>query len=263
MTSSPLRFFDCNVVVGRTSAPDFESWLDPETLLSEMAYTGIAEALVSHSFGKEFSAASGNAAVADVVVGRPTLHPSWTMFPRHAGLEASEAEQVDRLLASGARAVRLHPNPTAEIMDETVHARHYPLDEVAAGPALTALADHHIPVFLEMGQVRWEEVYAVCAAYPQLPVVVINMSYTHKRSLFAGLYHFPNLHFELSGYHVHQGLEEVCDEFGAEQVLFGTRLPVYTAGSALAMVLYAEISRRHQELIAGDNLRALLAGVRR
>jgi hypothetical protein len=31
---------------------------------------------------------------------------------------------------------------------------------------------------------------------------------------------FPNLHFELSGYHVHQGLEEVCNEFGAERVLF-------------------------------------------
>jgi predicted TIM-barrel fold metal-dependent hydrolase len=146
-------------------------------------------------------------------------------------------------------------------MDVTVHARHYPLAEVAAGAALASLEVCRIPLLLEMSQVSWEEIYAVCAGYPALPVVVLNMSYTHKRSLFAGLDRFANLRFELSGYHVHRGLEEVCHAFGAERVLFGTRLPIYTAGSAIAMVQYADISPHDRALIAGDNLRALLENV--
>jgi predicted TIM-barrel fold metal-dependent hydrolase len=215
------RFFDCNAVVGRFSAPVFGNWLGPDELVEELAYAGIAEALITHSYGKEVRASAGNDAVIEAITARPNLHPCWTVFPRHARVDPPEEEQVKEMLARGARAARLHPNPTAEVMDESVHPRHFPLDEVAAGPMLAALEARRIPLLIEMSQARWEEIYAICDRHPSLPVVVLNMTYTHKRSLFAGLSSFPNLHFELSGYHIHQGLEEVCREFGAERMLFG------------------------------------------
>ncbi len=49
--------------------------------------------------------------------------------------------------------------------------------------------------------------------------------------------------------------------FGAERLLFGTRLPYFTPGSAIGMLSYAGISEAERTRIAGDNLRNLLARV--
>jgi hypothetical protein len=256
-----LGWFDCNALIGRSSAPVLGNWLGSQDLLAEMDRVGIAEALVAHTWGKEHLAAAANTALADAVAAVPRLHACGTLFPRHVPSEPPETEQVERLLRSGARAVRLHPNPTVDLMDESVHARHFSLHPVVVDALLDALATRRVPLLLEMRQVRWEEVYDLCGRHPTLPVLLLDVSYTHKRSLFAGLERFANLRFELSGYHVHQGLEEICRVFGAGRVLFGTRLPVYTAGSALAMVRYADIGPHEQRAIAGDNLRRLLGAV--
>ena len=53
--------------------------------------------------------------------------------------------------------------------------------------------------------------------------------------------------------------QEITRRFGAKRLLFGSGLPVTEAGTSIAQIAYADISDADKRLIAGDNLRALLA----
>lgn len=258
-----LRFFDANVTIGKLAVPVLGSWLSPETLLQEMDRLHIAEALVAHAWAREIEPSVGNAELpAATAAGGGRLHGLWMVNPRHARVSPPEDEAITELLVAGCRAAIVHPNPTLVIMDESIHARHFILHSATTGRLFEALAAHRLPVVIDMAQLRWDEVYDTCAAYPDLPLVLLNVHYTHKRSLFAGLEVYRNLHFEISGWHVHEGIEELVREFGPAQVLFGSRLPAYAAAPAMAMVLYADVPFEAKAAIAGGNLRRLLGGVR-
>ncbi|MHB1005048.1 MAG: amidohydrolase family protein [Chloroflexota bacterium] len=256
-----LGFFDCNARLGPVPVPGVGGWVDRDQLLAEMEYFGIAETLVVSTYAKEHLADSGNERLMADTAGFPTLHPCWVLFPAYPGIDGPEEDRIDRMLARGVRAARLYPNPTNEILDESENPRQYVLHEAVVGPLLTALAARRVPLLLDLDQVRWEEVYDLCTRYPRLPIVLTAVHYSHKRSLFAGFARFPNLRAEISGYHVHLGLEEVCAEFGPERMLFGTRIPSFTPASAVAMVRYADVGPEAQRKIAGDNLRQLLGQV--
>ena len=69
---------------------------------------------------------------------------------------------------------------------------------------------------------------------------------------------YAGFHIELSNYCGHRGIEELVRRFGAKRLLFGTRLPYFTPGSAIGMLGYADVSEAERKQIAGDNLRRLL-----
>jgi predicted TIM-barrel fold metal-dependent hydrolase len=54
-------------------------------------------------------------------------------------------------------------------------------------------------------------------------------------------------------------VEAFVEQFGPERMLFGSRLPLYTPGSALAVLASARISDDARCAIAGGNVRRLLA----
>lgn len=238
--------------------------LDVDTLLSELDLLSIDEALVVHSYAQELDYRVGNDLVADAIGRAPRrLRPMATLFPTPTGRRSTNrtVDYLEELLTSGVRAVRLHPNPTHHIMDPAVYARQYPLVTEVAGPLLEAMQAYRVPMFVELAQVTWPEIYTVCREFPRLPVVLLNVSYTHKRSLFGGFDTYQNLFAECSGFHAYRGVEEICDLFGSERLLFGTRLPTYNAVAAIGMVMYADIDPPSRSAIAGGNLRRLLDGV--
>jgi predicted TIM-barrel fold metal-dependent hydrolase len=71
----------------------------------------------------------------------------------------------------------------------------------------------------------------------------------------------PNLFVEISYYSSHRGVEFLAQHFRAERILFGTGMPETGPGVPLALVMYAGVSEAEKELIAGENLRRLLAAV--
>jgi predicted TIM-barrel fold metal-dependent hydrolase len=257
-------FFDCNVTIGATATPVLGNVLDVEALVRELDLLSIDEALVVHAHAQELDYRLGNGLVADAVGRAPRrLWPMATMFPTPTGRRASNpgVKYLNELLASGIRAVRLHPNPTHHIMDPAVYAPQYPLVEEVAGPLLEAMQVHRVPLFVELAQVTWPEIYGVCRNFPALPVVLLNVSYTHKRSLYGGFDAYPNLYAECSCFHAYRGVEEICEVFGPHRLLFGTRLPTYDAVAAIGMVMYSDIDPDARAAIAGGNLRRLLDGV--
>jgi predicted TIM-barrel fold metal-dependent hydrolase len=66
------------------------------------------------------------------------------------------------------------------------------------------------------------------------------------------------LYVEISGYQGYQAIEAVVGRFGPERLLFGTNIPTFSPGGAIAAVTYADISDDAKSLIAGGNLRRLL-----
>ena len=263
MRDQAISFFDGNAVIGRPASPTFGSWLSSQSLLAELDQFGIDEALIAHVHSQELDGVAGNHLAFKAAASSPRLHVQAALFPRFGkGARAAIAQELDALTRAGCMAVRLHPNPTHHIMDDGVYARQYELTPTMAGTMLEALEARRIPVFVELAQTNWREIADVCRAYPELPLVAVNVSYTHKRSLFALFDAVDNFFCDTSCFHAYRGLEEACELFGSGRFVFGTRSPAYNPLAAKALVLYAEIDDAAKAAIAGDNLRGLLRRAR-
>ena len=247
--AADLRFFDANCMLGCVIAPrpGFPSTV--AELLAVMDYFGIAEALVYHSLSKEYHPAHGNSLLLEEIAGSPRLHAMWVVMPSTTGELPDEEELVAQMLAHNVRAARVFPS---------VSQHNFSLRPWSAGRLLAALASRSIPLFVEHEEIDWNTVHDICEAHPRLPLVLTSVNYRANRFLFPLCQRFPQIHVDLSWYFGHRGIEDLVGRFGAERLLFGTRLPYFTPGAAVDMLSYARISAADKQRIAGDNLRALL-----
>jgi predicted TIM-barrel fold metal-dependent hydrolase len=256
-----LRFFDAHCYVGRYKTFRAGSFYTTEDLLAQMSYYGITEALVTHAVSREHHPIDGNAMVVDEVKRSPSLHASWAFLPTAAKEMPPPAELVSQMISQGVRAAKLfHGAYTFELSDWCI------------GEVLEALEAHRVPTFIDpdkeldtwdSDKFDWESVDSLCRLHPGLPVVLQEARFrSANRVLYKLLDKHPNLHLELSGYWAHHAVEFITREFGARRLLFGTRMPVRDPACAIGQVAYADISEENRKLIAGDNLRHLLAGVK-
>jgi predicted TIM-barrel fold metal-dependent hydrolase len=84
---------------------------------------------------------------------------------------------------------------------------------------------------------------------------------TINRNLFPLLALFENLHIDISYYQVNDGIEVICEKFGAHHLLFGTGLPVFSPAAPISMLMYSRISMKEKKMIGCENLRKLLGSV--
>ena len=244
-----LDLFDANCMLGRIFAPKPGFPLSVEELLAVMDDFQIAEALVYHALSKEHHPAVGNRLLMDQIASCRRLHAIWVVMPSHTGEFPHEEQLVEQMLAQGVRAVRVFPHPD----------RHnFPLTRWAAGRLLESLQRGRVPLFVDQEEIGFDAVHELCRGYPKLPLVLTNVGYRSDRFLYPLWEEFSNLHIELSSYCGHGSIQALAERFGAQKLLFGTRLPYFTPGSAIGMLSYANISRADRQLIAGDNLRNLL-----
>lgn len=245
--NSQLSFFDCNAQIGRYSVKHPEAFTTSEKLVEEMEYSGISEALVYHALAKEYAPSVGNELLMNEIHGKP-LHPCWVVMPHHTG----EMPPPDSLLAEmkrfGVRALRVFP------------VQHqFSLSDWCSGELLDMAEANRVPVFLDFDQINWEGVAQVMRDHPKLNLVLLRTSYRVDRYLYPLLERYENLRIECATYQVAGGIEAICRRFGAERLIFGTGLPIFEAGPCVAQITYADISGAEKRLIAGDNLREMLA----
>ena len=244
-----LQLFDANCMLGRIIAPKQGFPLSVEDLLRVMDDFQIAEALVYHAMSKEYHPRDGNRVLLDEIARTRRLHPVWVVMPSHTGEFPAEGKLVEEMLAAGVKAARVFPHPDRH----NFSLRHW-----GAEGLLRALQRSKIPLFVDQEEIDWDTVHELCGRYPGLPLVLTNVGYRVNRFLYPLWEKSGNLHIELSSYCGHRGIEEVVERFGAERLLFGTRLPYFTPGSAVGMLSYAAISDVDRKRIAGGNLRNLL-----
>lgn len=230
--------WDVNARVG-PSGIHGELALDAAALVHEMDRFYIRAAVVAHATGVEYDAALGNGLLSDLRGNR--LIPAWSTLP--------DRESVDRLAALQPKAVRLTPGK----------ANHnFPLTSWGAGDLLEFLQGQHVLTLVAREDIEWDGVQHLLENFPSLQVVLLETGYRADRFLFPLLEKFPSLSFDSSTYLAHRQLESFVDRFGAERVLFGTRLPFFTPASSLAVLATARIKDEDRLLIAGGNLRRLL-----
>jgi hypothetical protein len=252
-----LRLFDANCRIGYSDFSTEDAPVEAAGLLAEMDRVGIAEALVYHASAAAYSPAFGNSLLPEACAGQSRLHRCHVVMPHHSGEMEPPAVLVPELLRAGARAVRMLPR-----------LHRYSLAPLSCDALLAELERYRIPLFLDFGRTHWAEdvvdyaqVARICSTFPKLPVVLVREGIGSPRFLFPLFEEFDRLAIEISYYQPADGIEDVCRRFGARHLLFGTGLPDFAAGPAIAMLYYSDIATEDRCAIAGGNLRRLLAEV--
>lgn len=247
-----VNFFDSNCVIGKrsirrpgiTGEAEFYSI---EDLLAEMDYTGISDALVYHSLAKEYVPMLGNRRLMDEISGHERLHPCWVVMPNGTGEMPHPESLVSEMLECNVRAARIFPSDHL-----------FSLSDWCSAELLKELEKHRIATIIELDQIGWDGLHGFCSRYPNLPLIVTNLGYRINRYLYPLLEKFKNLHVETSAYQIHMGMRDICEKFGAERIIFGSRMPFFTPGPAVNMITYSLVSEKEKKMIAGGNLARLL-----
>ena len=255
-----LPLFDLNVYVGKPTRPAAGEWYDTaNALLAELDSYGIAKAVVTPSAARQAHPDVGNPETLRLTDSSDRLVPAWSFVPSVG--RASDAERVlEAALAAGARILRYYPNEYFATFTAN-----------AIGDFLERLEERRVPLFVDFSteasgsqfQTDWENLIAVCRAFPGLPVITSEFRIRSNRMLFRALALCGNLRVCTSAVWLYKNIDFIVNEFGAHRLLFGTNIPGFDPAIPIAMLRFAEISDDARRAIAGGNLEALVAGVRR
>jgi|SRR6185312_16112120 len=230
--------WDVNVRVG-PSGIHGEVALDTAALLEEMDRYFIRTAVTAHATGIEYDASQGNELLS--AARGPRLVPAWTARP--------ECEHLDRLKALEPRAVRLSPGRTHH---------NFPVTKWGAGELIEFLEAEQVVTLVAREDLEWNAVEELLENFPRLPLVLLDTGYRSATYLFPLLKRFPSLSFDSATYLAHRQLESFVERFGADRVLFGSRLPFFTPASSLGVLATTRMKDDDRRKIAGGNLRRLL-----
>lgn len=254
-----MPLFDANVLLGPLSQrPAGTAQPYPETvpeLLAAMDAYGLERALVTHTHAKWGHPIHGNERLCEEIAGEARLVACGVVLPAATGEVPPEAEQVQRLLAGGARAARLCP---------ALHR--LSLEPWEVERLLGALAERRVPLLLDSDNTHWSEarpwrfVEWACRTFPALPLVLLREPQSNFRTLFPLLERYPNLVVETSYLQAHDGIALLVERFGAHRLIFGTGLPVWDPGMPITGLTYAGLSAEALAAVAGGTLERLLEG---
>ncbi len=252
-----MEWFDCNCWCGVPKSPPTARAESVETLLEEMRRAGIDRALMRNAAISEESPEVGNPLTSADAATSERLEAAWAVLPPHTG----EVGDVEGLLGamrdSGVRALWAWPN-----------SHRYLLNRTTMGGLLEAMQDRGIPLFLHRREMpgplgAYELADSVLRDFPRLNLTIVAHGSWGEDRLFRPLMErFANFRVDTSRYELDGGIEEICNLYGPERLLFGTNFPETPMGGPMLTLLHARISDEDRELIAGGNLRRMLEEVR-
>lgn len=254
---SNLSLFDANCHLGHSEVTSMRAPVSPLQLLQEMDRCGIAEALVYHASAALYAPVFGNNRLLEETTGKERLHLCWVALPHQTREIGAPTDFIEQLSAAGVRAVRMFPSRFS-----------FSLSDWSIAELLMQLDERQIPLFLDFERSHWaenvvsyDEVYRICKEYRHLPVILVREGIGSTRYLYPLFEKCENLRIEISYYQAASGLEDITQRFGVKRLLFGTGLPIYSAGPAITMLLHSDLSIEEKRMIGGDNLRELLGAV--
>ena len=177
--------FDLNCSIGTGIAQSSLEWTSLAELLTAMDRHAIDRAVVFHNVAREYHPVYGNSLLLDEIGTNDRLEPSWALVPNDMG-RASDADVVDDMVSRGVRVARLFPQE-----------HEFSLAQWCSGRLFAALEVHRVPTILPLSEASHEEIYDVCHAYPDLPVVLSDIRF-ESRSLTALLVETRNLFVDIS-----------------------------------------------------------------
>jgi len=248
-------FFDCNCMLGSWMEDKGSSFSCIDELENYRNKYLISDVLVHHSLATYYNPQEGNRILAGLTHGVQSLKQCWVVMPSATGEFSAPSTVVHDLSINRVCSVRVFPK---------LHG--YCLSVWAVDELFRSLEKMRMPVFLDYSllhwsdgfDIDWNEIYALCNRYKELPVILVRMSIACNRNLYHLLSRFENLYFELSYYQVNRGIEHIVERFGAGHMLFGTGAPIFDPGCVISMLHFSRVGKNEKKLIAGDNFRRLV-----
>jgi predicted TIM-barrel fold metal-dependent hydrolase len=255
------QLFDCNIMIGNTLVPQRSSVGSADALLHEMDRFGIEKALLYHY---HLDRERGNRLARDAARRSGRLTPCFMLENRITRFGQDLAGQVDRLVESGFRAARVVP-------DEGPTSPPLTLRLYAIRPMLERLNQHRVPLLIPADHMTtaaatltygFDQVQAICEAFPQLPVILLQPRYSAQQPLLSLMQQHGNLYATIDLLGLFREVESLAEVIGAERLLFGSNLPYHDPALGVGMLHYGLLTPAQKTAIAGRNLERLLAGVR-
>ena len=253
-----ISLFDCNVSLGRSAQRQPLAFIDLPGLRATMVSHGIDRVLVYPMAAVRGDILAANRRLLAEIEGEPEIEPCWILLPSSTLEMGDPKEVVHEFSSSGVRCGRIFPR-----------THNYQVRLRVLDGLLRQMSDRRIPVFIDFDIVHWSERYIdwdgideICTEFPALPVILVRPGLMMERDLYALLEKHSNLYLETSYYFGHQGLRALAKRFGAQRMIFGSGMPTYAPGAAIATLTYSGLSRADQEMIGSGNLMRLLQAVR-
>jgi hypothetical protein len=244
-----MDWFDCNASFGRSLQPGLTTLPDAQSLLGQMDFCGVSEALVYHIGIERDSAQAVNRAIVEEVTGEPRLHPTWAILPPQTGELGTVEGLLGAMRERGVKALRSYP-------DE----HRYLLNGLTFGPLLEEMVARNIPLILGP---NWQRATDLLAECPALRVIVTGSgSWGDDRYFRPLMERYPGFHLDISNYQLAEGLPSLVQQYGSDQILYGSGTPRIQMGGSLLTVAQAELDDSQKQAIAGANLRRILSEVR-
>lgn len=235
--------FDANVRVG--DCHDLLSpFRDRAALLAEMDRHGVARAVIYHAQTEAISPIDGNQLLEEWLDSDDRLIPQWSILPSAASLA-----QVQVLYDQGrASSVRLHDTRSAGL----------PFRPWAYDELLAWLSQRHIPLWIPLPEHNADELVTTLQGHPNLVTVLVGAHYVHHLLVRPLLRHLPNTYLELSRYEPIGEVEALCNEFGAQRLLYGSWSWRYAMGPMLFYLHHTDLTRDELAQVCAGNLERIL-----
>ena len=223
-----IKFIDANCMVGRWGIQKlyFETI---GQLLSEMDYHGIEKGLVYHSLAWQYDPEFGNKKLLEEIGGNFRILPIFVIAPWDRP-EDEWLRAQEEFVRKNAFAIRLFPR------DQNFLLARWNIEKI-----LLFLERIRMPLFINYDQLDFSKINEVLSSYPDLPVIISNTGYRIGRILNSLFERYNNFYLEISTFFSYEGIEEICRRFGAQRLIFGTRMPFIDPGAMLARIIYADI----------------------
>lgn len=223
-----------------------------DELISEMDRVGIERAVVWHRAQYDHDATVGNKKLIESIKGHESrLIPSWTILPDITDREYAPNIFFDNMKKNGVRALRAYPEQDR-----------YFLCDVTMGEQLSLISEMKIPLYLSP-MFGFEMIYKVLSEFPELTVIMSNIGWwPSARFVWPLIQRYPNFYFETGDFSQLRGIEEVCEKFGSERMLYGSNFPTNAMSGSIYTLMQAKISDEDRENIAHRNMERLLSEVK-
>jgi len=247
-----LPFFDTRCRIGRRRARNPREGYSLEHLRDYCRAYGIEEAAVEHAVAAEASPALGNGLLAEELAGCDGLRPAWHLMPPVSDRIEPTVTEPAPLLEAGVVLTRVDVKEFG--------------DGITTGyePTLRALAACRMPLAIDLtggGQGFLTLSMTPFERFPEIPFIVENFGGYPLHRLMWAMRAFPNLHLSTAGFTLHRGPSFICDELGAERLIFGSGWPAVPPGLALGPVLLNGLDAAARRKVAGDNFRTLIGAI--
>lgn len=248
-----MKMITCDAMIGLPRQPLDSGDPTPEDLEQEMDRLRIDAAIVRHRFCLESSPYAGNRILMEEIQGHSRLIPAWVLTPDGQEPDYDAARTVRSMLDSGVRVAWMRPKEHT-----------FSVQPWCSGELYAALQDARVPLLIDWNAQTPDDLNAVCAAFPELRLVVLNPSREGRhRLMYPLLKQHPHLYLCFSPvFSAHDVFMDLCGRFGPHRWVLGTGYPQSEGGAGITGLLYSGLPEAAIRAVASENIERLLAEVK-